>query len=172
MRQRRRRANERDLFLETTFGHFGLVVLYHFFETHAHRPARLPVERLLCASCVRPAFLGIVLGQTLVNNVEPARLGDSVVCALNVLHDLTDELRKLENAKLVTIAEVDGSLLGRVHERDQAVDEIVYVLERTGLRSVAVYGQVFAAKRLHDEVGHHAAVVWVHCMPNRTRMSG
>ena len=51
--------------------------------------------------------------------------------------------------------------LGRDHERDQAVDEVVDVLEGARLRVVAVHGQVIAAEGLHDKVGDDAAVEWV-----------
>ena len=160
--------------LEATLGHFSLVILHHLLETHVHRPARLPIERCLGTGRVRPALLRVVLGQTLVDDVDAAGLGDAVG-ALDVLDDLAHELRKLEDGELVAVAEVDRARLGRVHERDQAVDQIVDVLERARLRAVAVHGQVFPAQRLHDKVGHHAAVVRVHCRSdpvNEVRLGG
>jgi hypothetical protein len=53
--------------------------------------------------------------------------------------------------------------LVRVHERDEAVDEVVDVLERARLVSVAVHGHVLAPQRLDDKVGDDAAVEGVHC---------
>ena len=42
------------------------------------------------------------------------------------------------------------------------VDQVVDVLEGARLAAVAVDGDVLAAERLADEVGHHAPVVGVH----------
>lgn len=74
----------------------------------------------------------------------------------------SDSLGKLENGKLVTVTNVDGSGLGTVHEQDQTVDQIVNVLERSGLRSITVDSHVLTLEGLDDEVGNDSSVVWVH----------
>ena len=94
-----------------------------------------------------------------------AAWGRGAVGALDVLDDVADEVRKLEDGELVGVAEVDGPGVARAHQRDQPVDEVVDVLEGSRLGAVAVYGQVLAAERLHDKVGHDAPVEWVHCSP-------
>ena len=147
---------------EAALGHLGLVVPDHLLKTHAHRPARLPLERGLGARGVRAALLRVVLRQALVDDVDPAGRGDAVG-ALHVLDNVADEAGELEDGELVAVAEVDRPRLARVHERDQAVDEVVDVLERARLRAVAVHGQVLAAQGLHDKVGDDAAVERVHC---------
>ena len=147
---------------EAALGHLGLVVPDHLLEAHAHRPARLPFERGLGARGVRAALLRVILRQALVDDVDLAGRGDAVG-ALHVLDDVADEAGEFEDGELVAVAEVDRPRLARVHERDQAVDEVVDVLERARLRAVAVHGQVLAAQGLHDKVGDDAAVERVHC---------
>ena len=98
-----------------------------------------------------------------MHDVDAAAAGVvGAVGALHVLDNVADEVGKLKDGKLVAVAEVDGPRLGRVHERDQAVDEVVDVLEGARLRAVAVHGQVFAAEGLDNKVGHDAAIEWVH----------
>ena len=72
-------------------------------------------------------------------DVDAAGRGDPIR-ALHLFDDVADEVGKFEYGELVAVAEVDGSRLARVHQRDQAVDQIVDVLEGTRLRAVAVDG--------------------------------
>ena len=146
--------------LEASLSHLRLVVAYHLLETHADRPARLPVEDLLSAGGVGPALLGVVRGHGLVHDVDARRV--DAVLLLDLLDDLADELGKLANGELVTVADVDGTRLVRVHERDEAINEVVDVLEGAGLLAVAVHGHVLTAKRLDNEVRHDTAVKGVH----------
>ena len=146
---------------KASLSHLGLVVPYHLLETHFDGPAGLPVEGRLGARRVRATLLRVVLGEALMDDIDAARDWFSI-CALDLLYDITDELRKLEYSELVAVADVDGASLGRVHERDQSVYQVVNVLERACLRAVAVDSQVLSAQRLHDEVGHYTSVVWVH----------
>ena len=56
--------------------------------------------------------------------------GDGVtVGALDVLDDIANEVCKLENGELVAVSDVDGARLGRAHECDEPIDEVVDVLE-------------------------------------------
>ena len=146
---------------KASLGHLGLVVPHHLLEAHAGRPAGLPVKGSLGTRRVGAALLRVVLGEALMDDVDAAGVGFAVG-ALYVLDDVADELCKFEDGELVAVAEVDGARLGRVHERDEAIDEVVDVLERARLRAVAVDGQVLSAQRLHDEVGDDAPVVRVH----------
>jgi hypothetical protein len=74
----------------------------------------------------------------------------------------SDSLGELEDGELVTVTNVDGSGLGTVHEQDQTVDQIVDVLERSGLRTITVDSHVLTLEGLNDEVGDDSSVVWVH----------
>ena len=67
-----------------------------------------------------------------MDDIDAARDWFSI-CALDLLDDITDELRKLKYGELVAVADVDGASLGRVHERDQSVYQVVNVLERACL---------------------------------------
>jgi hypothetical protein len=146
---------------KASLGHLGLVVPHHLRKTHFDRPAGLPVEGLLGTRRVGAALLRVVLGEALMDDIDAAR-DWFAIGALDLLDDIAHELRKLKYGKLVAVTDVDRARLGRVHERDQPVDEIVDVLERARLRAVAVDSQVLPAQRLHDEVGHDAPVVRVH----------
>ena len=157
-------CTRKNLNSEAALGHLGPIVPNHLLKAHAHRPARLPLERGLGARGVRSALLRIILWQALVDNIDAAGRRDAVVGALHVLDDVADEVRELEDGELVAVAEVDRPRLARVHQRDQAVDQVVDVLERARLRAVAVHGQVLAAEGLHDKVGDDAAVERVHCV--------
>lgn len=74
----------------------------------------------------------------------------------------SDGLGELEDGELVTVTDVDGSGLGTVHEENETVDQVVDVLERSGLRTVTVDSHVFTLESLDDEVGDDSAVVRVH----------
>ena len=74
----------------------------------------------------------------------------------------SDGLGELHNGELVARTNVDRSSLLAVHEQDQTVDEVVDVLERSGLLAVTVDGHVLALERLDDKVGDDSAVVRVH----------
>ena len=54
------------------------------------------------------------------------------------------------------------TLLRELHVLAKRVDEVVAVLERTRLTAVAVDRDVLVAKRLHDEVRDHTAVLRMH----------
>jgi len=73
-----------------------------------------------------------------------------------------DSLGELEDGKLVTVTNVDGSGLGTVHEQDQTIDQIMDVLERSSLRTITVDGHVFTLQSLNDKVGNDSSIVWVH----------
>jgi hypothetical protein len=146
---------------KASLGHLGLVVPDHLRKTHFDRPAGLPVEGLLSTRRIGAAPLWVVLGEAFMDDIDAAR-DWFAIGALDLLDDIADKLRKLEYSKLVPVTDVDRTRLGRVHERDQPIDQVVDVLERARLRAVAVDSQVLSAQCLHDEVGHDAPVVWVH----------
>jgi hypothetical protein len=74
----------------------------------------------------------------------------------------SDGLGELEDGEFVTVTNVDGSSLGTVHEQDQTVDQVVDVLERSGLGTITVNSHVFTLESLDDKVGNDSSVVWVH----------
>src|SRR5258707_573693 len=107
--------------LEAALGHLGLVIPHHLLKTHAHSPTRLPFKRCLGTRRVGPTLLRVILWQALIYDIDAAGSGDTIF-ALPVFDDVADEVGKFENCEFVAIAEVDGSCLARIHQRDQAVD--------------------------------------------------
>ncbi len=85
------------------------------------------------------------------------------VFLLYLLYNIADQFRKLADGELVAVANVNRTSLVRVHQRYQAVDEIVDVLEGAGLVAVAVHGHVLALERLDDEVGYDPSIERIHC---------
>ena len=53
----------------------------------------------------------------------------------------------------------------RIHQANEAVDQIIDITKRARLQSVAEHGDIAAEQGLHDEVRYHAAVVGVHARP-------
>lgn len=147
--------------LQAAFSHLGLVVTDHLLETHADGPSGLPLQRLLGPGGVGPAHLRVVGGHRLVHNLNTTRALDTVV-VLHLLDDLADELGELANGELITVSDVHGARFVRVHEGDEAVDEIVDVLERARLFAVPIHGHVLALEGLNDEIRNDASVVGVH----------
>ena len=62
------------------------------------------------------------------------------------------------------VAGVDraGEIVRGCHQADKGLDQVVHVAEGAGLAAVAVDGDRLVLQGLHDEVGHHPAVVGVH----------
>jgi hypothetical protein len=84
----------------------------------------------------------------------------------------SDGLGKLQDGKLVAGTNVDRSGLVTVHEEDETINEIVDVLERSGLLSVTVDGHVLTLEGLDDEVGDDSTVVRVHSGTESVEDSG
>mmetsp|Transcript_4992 Transcript_4992/g.16733 ORF Transcript_4992/g.16733 Transcript_4992/m.16733 type:complete len:322 (+) Transcript_4992:2055-3020(+) len=111
----------------------------------------LPLDEVLRESDVRSPLLGVVVGQGLVDDLG---LG---------ARQLDGLLRELLDGEFARVAKVHrANVLILVHKPHNALDEVVHVAEGPRLRAVPVDGDVLAVERLHDEVGHHAAVVRVH----------
>lgn len=149
--------------LQTTFSHLGLVVPDHLLQSHANRPARLPTERFLRSRGVRAAFLRIVSGYGLVHDVD-ALLALDIVLVLHLFDDITDKFSELPNRELVPVANIDGPGFIRVHEKNQAIDEVVDILEGSGLLAVSIDRHIFAFEGLDNKVGDNTAIIWVHCI--------
>lgn len=60
------------------------------------------------------------------------------------------------------VTNVDRSGVGTVHQQDKTVNQVVDVLEGSGLRTVAVDGHVLTLESLDDKVGNNSAVKGVH----------
>src|SRR5208337_1947041 len=75
-----------------------------------------------------------------------------------------DQLGELEHRELNWVADVHGTCeaLLSFHHRHQGVHEVVDVAEGSGLRAIAIDGDVFSFQGLHDEIAHYAAIVRVH----------
>lgn len=74
----------------------------------------------------------------------------------------SDSLGKVDDGKLVRRANVDGAGFGTVHKKDQSIDQVVDVLERSGLLAVTVNSHILTLERLDDKVRDNSAVVRVH----------
>jgi hypothetical protein len=151
----------------TPFCHLSLIVPDHLLQSHPHCPAGLPSQGILRPSRVRTSLLRIIRRDRLVNDLHAA-LGFDTVFFLHFLYDLPNEFRELANAKFIAIANVDWARFIGVHEGDQAINQVVDVLEGTGLRAVTVNRHILAAQSLDDEVGHYTTIVGVHCDSNQS----
>ena len=134
---------------------------------------RLPLEALFSPGGVGPAALRVVGRDLLVNDVYA--LGERVaLLLLNLLDNILlvssyaprftypNGLGELQNGELVAVTDVDRPSVVAVHEKDEAVDEIVDVLERPRLRTVAVNRHILTLERLDNEVGDDTAIVGIH----------
>lgn len=138
--------------------HLGLVVADHLLNAHLDGPTGLPAKDFLSPSGVRSAHLGVVGGHGLVDDLA-LRWVLNPILLLNLFDQVPDELSELQDSELVSVADVNGTSLVRVHEVDQAVDQVVDVLEGTRLVAVAVDGDVLAFESLDDKVGDDATVI-------------
>jgi len=130
-------------------------ILHGFLEAVGEVHFGLPAEVVLGKGNVGLPLFGVVGGEALEDEFGGAA------------HYRDDLFGQLEHGKLGRVSDVDGArkFRGGIHHADEAVDEVVDIAERAGLQTVAVDGDVLAAKGLHDEVAHHAAVVRVHARP-------
>ena len=74
---------------------------------------------------------------------------------------------ELAHGELVGVADVRRVRPAALEQPHDALDQVVHVAERAGLRPVAVHGERIALDRLHDEVRHHPAVLGAHAWPVR-----
>mmetsp|Transcript_12336 Transcript_12336/g.31881 ORF Transcript_12336/g.31881 Transcript_12336/m.31881 type:complete len:224 (-) Transcript_12336:663-1334(-) len=128
-------------------------ILDRVAEALLDRHLWLPTNVLASHGDVGLALLGIVRGLGPVHN---GRVG---FCLLDY------QLSKLFDRVLVRVAEVARLVVVRVHELEEALDKVVYVLEGARGLAVPVDGDVLALEGLDDEVGHHTPVVRVHARP-------
>lgn len=111
-----------------------------------------PVELLLCQGNVGIAALGVVKGKGLIYNSE---LG---------LGELGNEVGKFVNGEFLWVAKIDRAyerIVGR-HHSHESFDEVVDILETTGLLSVAIDCDTFFLESFHDEIGDDTPVVGKH----------
>src|SRR5690606_22639704 len=101
----------------------------------------LPPEEGASAADIGPADLGVVRGKG-----PELDLGAAA-------GERDDAMCELEDGELVGVPDVDGVRLVRVEQAVDALDLVVDVAERAGLRPIAIDGEGFAAQRLHDEIG-------------------
>src|SRR5207237_10795852 len=73
-------------------------------------------------------------------------------------HEPDDRPRDLFDRHLLRVADVDGIVGVRLHQAQDAVDEIADVGEAARLRAVAEDRHVFTGQRLRRERGPRAAV--------------
>ena len=122
----------------------------HLLQALREGHDRLPPEQLLRPGDVRLPSPRVVRGVLLVD-------GGGVG-----VDNLANLIGELLHRELPRVADVDRSGVFSVHESDEPVDEVADVLERSGLRAVAVDGHRGSLDGLLDEVGDDAAVVEGH----------
>src|SRR5258707_1819301 len=153
--------------LDASFGDLGGVVANHLLNASGDRPPRLPSQDFLGSGRIRAAFLGIIDRHRPVNDLDFRRVLDTIFL-LDLLYNITNRLGEIENCELFSGTNVDRASLVRVHEHDEAVNEIVNVLEGTGLHAVSVDSHILATKSLKDEIGHHTSIKRIHARPYPT----
>jgi hypothetical protein len=82
--------------------------------------------------------------------------------AIMIVVSHSDSLGKFQNSELITVSDVDGSGVFSIHEENQAINEIVNILEGSRLLAVSINCHVLSLERLYDEVRDDSAIVWVH----------
>ena len=132
-----------------TYNHLS-EVLYSFGKSHPDRDHWLPPQPLASSGDVRLALPGVVLGgrQHLDGGVGAS--------------ELLDQVRKVLHGVLVGVTQIHRLRVVAVHEADQALHQVVHVLEGASLLPVAVNRDVLVLQCLDDEVAHDATVVGVH----------
>ena len=108
------------------------------FKSNLGFPAKLFTRQ----SNIGLALLGIVAGQGFVRNHR---------LAAGHFHNLFGQFT---NGKFAGVAHVHGAdkVNGRGHEADHALNQIIHIAERAGLRAIAINGDGLALERLDDEV--------------------
>src|SRR5436305_6417181 len=114
---------------------------------------RLPVEELLCARNVRLPHLRIVNGKRLVDDLA-LRSGDA-----------EDRVGEALERELARVAEIDGKVLVRFGECDEAPDQVVDVTEAPCLGAITEHRQRLALQGLSDKRRNRTAVLWTHERP-------
>src|SRR5678816_1742362 len=100
---------------------------------------RLPAQQLARAGDVGLAYLRIVHGQCLVDDV-----------ALRP-RDPDDRLGELIEGELVRIADVHGQMLAGLRQRNEPADEVVHVTKASCLGAVPEHGERLSLERLPDK---------------------
>lgn len=127
-----------------------LEVLYSLTDTLVDRELGVPTKIPLSPPDIRSSPLGVVLGRWQTHNFD---IGINLV---------PDHLCKLADSVLLGVAQVDRFLVVPVHQQDQSIHQVVDILERSRLLSIAIDRQLIASQGLHDKVADHSAIVFVH----------
>jgi hypothetical protein len=96
-----------------------------------------------------------------VYNVDTTSALDAIFI-LNLFYDVTNQFREFQDSEFVSISDIDWSSFVRVHEGDEAINQIVDVLEGACLLAIAVDGHVLTLESLDDEIGNDASIIRVH----------
>ena len=122
-----------------------------FLESLFKGNGGLPAELFLGQGDVGLALERIVTGE---------RMEGELGTATDLLEN---KLGELEHGEFSGIADIYGTGDAfRVHEADEAFDEVVDIAEGAGLGAIAIDGNVFPFEGLDDEVGNDATVVGQH----------
>ena len=122
-----------------------------FLESLFKGNGGLPAELFLGQGDVGLALERIVTGE---------RMESELGTATDLLEN---KLGELEHGEFSGIADIYGTGDAfRVHEADEAFDEVVDIAEGAGLGAIAIDGNVLPFEGLDDEVGNDATVVRQH----------
>src|SRR5262249_22327853 len=117
--------------------------------------AGMPIQDMTRTRDIGAALLGIVLRQRLRLD-RGSRAGF-----------LEHQRRQLVDREFARVAEIDrpGHRGRRIHQGDEAINQVCDIAERSCLRAVAGHRQWTPVQSLHDEIRDHAAVVGLHSRP-------
>lgn len=147
-------------YLDASLSKPGLVIPNHLLQSHLDGPPRLPLQLLLGTSGVRPPLLGIIDWDGLVDYFDLGVL--QTIFLLNPLHDIPHVGSEIADGEFISVAQIYGARLGRVHKGNKTVDEIMDILKRPGLCSVAVDSHILTTEGLHNEIRHYTTISGIH----------
>lgn len=80
---------------------------------------------------------------------------------------VNDQFCQFPDSELARIACVDrtGEVVGGVHQSHKGLYEVIHIAERARLATIAIEGNRFVLQSLHDKIGDHTAIVWMHVRP-------
>lgn len=127
-------------------------ILDRFRQPLFKEDAWRPVKFFLRQTDIRAALHRIIARERFENNLGFRS------------RERSNPLRQLQDCELYWIADIHRAIkfIRRAHQTNEAIDQVVHIAERPGLIAVTIYRNGFILERLDDEIGNHAAIIWVH----------
>src|SRR5690242_14485042 len=143
-RDRRRLGDRTGLDWRSVAAEQAIEILDRFLESGLERHFWLPAQEALGTADIGAPLCRIVDRQWAALDLR-ARAGQ-----------VDDLIRKLGHGGLDRVADIDGAgdVVGRRHQADPALDEIVDIAEGARLAPIAVERDRIAPERLDDEIRH------------------